>query len=325
MNAIIIGGSGHFHIAAEAASLDPSLHITGIAPGRREEDISALQAAFPDVPVTADAEELIARGADLAVIDPWFGDAAGYSILALEHGIHVYSEKPLATDRGMLNRLVNTWKSSGCGLAGMFNYRYYPWFLAMREAAGEGMIGEIRQIHGQKSYRMGRRAEFHTHRDTYGGLIPWVAIHAIDWALAFGGPCKALSAIHSTRENRGHGEMEVSSAILMELSWERIATVTADLFRPEGSARHDDDRLRLTGTKGMLEVIDNRVFLEDDRPRRALPLPPAGNSLLGFLNAIRSGDSDRFALDALEATSVALTARQSADLGGARLETEAIL
>ena len=320
MNLVIIGASGHWHLAQSAAALDPSVRVVSIAPGRPEEDISALASAFPEARVHAGWRGAIADDApDCAVVNPWFCYAAGISAACLARGLHVYSEKPLATTFADLSMLENAWRGSGKALGGMFNYRFSPWFMAMESAVAAGEIGALRQIHAQKSYRMGTRPDFYKSRATFGGIIPWVAIHAIDWAAALGGDCLWTSAAHSTCENRNNGDMEASSAILMGMENGVIATVTADFFRPDGSARHDDDRLRLTGTRGMLEAVDGRVWLENESPRRELALPAPRSAFLAFAAAIADGTADAFARQALRATRIALCARQSADEQGKRV------
>lgn len=321
MNLVIIGASGHWHLIQSAMTLDPSVCVKSIVPGRPEEDISALSAAFPEARVHADWRAAIAADVlDCAVVNPWFCDAATISAACLARGLHVYSEKPLATTFSDLSMLENAWRKSGRGLGGMFNYRFSAWFMAMEAAVAAGEIGELRQIHAQKSYRMGTRPDFYKSRATFGGIIPWVAIHAIDWAAAFGGNCLWTSASHSAIENRNNGDMEASSAVLMGMENGVIATVTADFFRPTASARHDDDRLRLTGTNGMLEAMDGRVWLENESPRRELALPAPRNAFLAFAAAIADGTADTFARESLHATRIALCARKSADGHGVRVE-----
>ena len=162
---------------------------------------------------------------------------------------------------------------------------------------------------------MGTRPEFYSKRALFGGLIPWVAIHAVDWAMEIGGHCQSVAASHSTRANRGNGEMEATSALLMELDNGVIATVTADFLRPTASARHDDDRLRVTGTQGMIEAIDGKVYLENDNPRRELELPARESYFSRFVDAILDGSAEPLAQEAFEVTRVCLLARQSADEG----------
>ena len=127
----------------------------------------------------------------------------------------------------------------------------------------------------------------------------------------------ASSASQSAACNNGQGELESSAALLMRLENQVIATVTADYFRPSGSARHDDDRLRVTGTRGMLEAIDHRVYLENETSRRELELPPQSDQFAAFIQDIGTTRAEKWARDALRSSRVSLLARQSGDSGQA--------
>ena len=316
MKAVIIGGSGHYAFALQAAALRGDLTLCAAAPGSAKEDISGVMtaAAAQGLPLRYydDYRTMLDReSADLAVVNPWFCDTAEVSTACLGRGLHVFSEKPLATTLGKLDELTEAWRSSGRALDGMFNLRCCGWFNTVRKAVDDGLIGEVRQLQGRKSYRMGQRGEVYRKRETFGGIIPWVGIHALDWVLQLGGKCEWVIGTQDAHENRGHGEMDVTSAVMLKMENGVIGTVTADFFRPDGSLRHDDDRLRVTGTKGTLYAYDGRVFIEDGQNRRELPLIGERNCLLDMLDALGTPASERRALDALEVTRVALMARDS--------------
>ena len=110
---------------------------------------------------------------------------------------------------------------------------------AIESAVAAGAIGAVRMIHGRKSYKLGERGPLYRRRDRYGGMLPWVGVHAIDLILALGGPCDGVMAAQSDRGNRGHGELEMSAATILRLSGGAIGTVTADYLRPGGAPRHD--------------------------------------------------------------------------------------
>lgn len=318
MNIAIIGSSGHYPYALEALRLRGDLSLSAIAPGSPREDITPLAdavrdrglapRAYGDYRTLLDSEQI-----DLAVVNPWFCDAASVSVECLRRGLHVFSEKPLATDLKQLDELTRAWEASGCALGAMFNLRYCAWFKTVRKAVDDGLIGEVRQLHGQKSYKLGVRPEVYLNRETFGGIIPWVAIHAVDWVLQLGGRCEWVAGVQSNRRNRGQGDLEITSALMMQMENGVIGTVTADFLRPDGAPRHDDDRLRVTGTEGMLEALNGQVFIEDAHSRRELPLETGKNCLLVMLDALGTPDSRRQALDAIEATRVSLLAREAGD------------
>lgn len=323
MRIAFIGGSGHYALALPALRARAELRAVGLAKGCAEECVDGLARSLPGLAVEEDYRSMLDRARpDLAVVDPWYCQHAEIAIECLQRGIHVFCEKPLATTLEDLDRLEAVWRQSGCALGGMLNLRGAPWFLAVRQAVEAGDIGKVRLIHGQKSYRMGVRPAFYRTRALYGGMLPWVGIHAIDWALQLAGPCEWLCASQSRAENRGQGELESSAALLMRLGDQVLATVTADYFRPDGSARHDDDRLRVTGTRGMLEAVDGRVFLENEAPRRELPLPAAQDVFAAFLDDISQSTHGHWAESALQSSRVSLLARQSGDEGRAIDRTE---
>lgn len=292
MNIAIIGGSGHYNLVLEALGMRPELRLCAVAPADGDEDISGLLAACrahgltPQIHTSASALLDAHPEIELAAVNPWFSRAADVSIDCLKRGLHVFSEKPLATRLDRLDALEETWRASGCALGGMFNLRYCGWFRTVQRAVAEGKIGVVRQIQGRKSYKLGQRAEFYRHRETFGGIIPWVAIHALDWATQIGGACVHASALTNADYNRGHGDMEMTSAVLMALENGVIATVTADFLRPDGALRHDDDRLRVTGTAGTLYARDGQVLLEDAAGRRELPIEPDEQCLLNLIDAL---------------------------------------
>ena len=304
--------------ALEALRARGDISLCAIAPGEPGGDMAALreQSASLAPREYDDYRQLLARERpDIAVVNPVFGSIARITMDCLNAGAHCFSEKPLATTLTDLDALTECHARSGRALCGMFGIKGEPWFQALSAAVAAGEVGQVRLIHGQKSYRMGVRPAFYSRRELFGGLIPWVAIHAVDWAMSIGGRCVSVAASHSTLANRGNGDMEASAALLMELESEVIATVTADFLRPSASARHDDDRLRVTGTRGMLEAIDGRVYLENENPRRELALPAGENPFTRFVNAIGTPLADELAREAFEDTRVCLLARRAADEG----------
>ena len=318
MRLAIIGVTGHVGYAVRTLAMRKDLELAAVAAGNPEENIEGFVQSVRErghaPKVYADWRELLDQEQiDVAAVAPWFCYCADISIECLKRGIHVYSEKPLATTMEKLDELTRVWEASSCALDGMFGLRYTSWFLAVRKAIEDGEIGMVRQIHGQKSYKLGQRGPLYHEQRLYGGILPWVGIHAMDWATQLGGECVWVQGLHSRQENRGHGELEVSSGALMELQNGVIATVTADFLRPAGSARHDDDRLRVTGTKGMIEAFDGRVFIENDLPKRELELPEEPAPMADFLDSIGTERSKELTKMALSVTRAAIMARESAD------------
>ena len=260
---------------------------------------------------------------DIAIINTVMYENGRYAEIALNMGISVFCEKPVATTETKLESLIATYyeakeKKPNLCLCGMFGIDYLPHFETAYRFVKAGGIGEVMLANGQKSYRMGRREKFYSDREKYGGTIPWVAIHAIEWITRIGGLRPVMAtACGNTACNAGNGTMEASTLSLFACEGGKMASVSADVMRPAKAPTHDDDRLRLVGSKGVLEVRFGKVFVIDEEGERELPLVETEKELFEeFVLEIEGKGKCRVsAEDAFFATRVALAARESQDTG----------
>ena len=61
---------------------------------------------------------------------------------------------------------------------------------------------------------------------------------------------------------------------------------SADFFRPVGAPTHDDDRIRVVGTKGIAEYQNGQVSLITEEGSRTLPLLPSQDVFALFLRRV---------------------------------------
>ncbi|MFW6217790.1 MAG: Gfo/Idh/MocA family protein, partial [Verrucomicrobiota bacterium] len=193
----------------------------------------------------------------------------------------------------------------------MFGMRYAPPFYTAHRLVEEGRIGRPRLISARKSYKLGQRPEWVHSRARSGGMIPWVASHGIDLLHWFAG-CAPIevTAAHSRVGNRGHGEWEVSASCQFRFPGDLAGVVQADCLRAEDAASHGDDRLRVVGTEGILEVRHGKLYLNDQEHE-----PHRGPSLLRDIVAICRGNKPGILStpQTFQVTESALRAREAAD------------
>lgn len=328
MKIVQIGGAGHASLAYNSIKRR-GLDISALAPGNAGETaegtastLSSLKRLGFSPKRYSDWREMLeSEKPDIVIVNPWFNNIAECSIYALERNINVFSEKPLASSLEELNRLIKALERSKAELAGMFNTRGEPSFLTAKKAVEDGLIGEIRMMDSRKSYKLGVRPAFYSSEKTYCGILPWVAIHAIDWMKWLSGEeYVSVSAAHSSRANGGNGDMDITSAALFKMTNDVIATVTADMFRPSSAKTHGDDRVRLVGTAGIIEITDGEVSLLSDGSggRTVLQnLPPRDifDEFLESLSDSEAGAYSQLTSDEIESTRWALLARDSAIKG----------
>jgi predicted dehydrogenase len=320
VKAAIIGTSGHIDLALEVRDRLPQVAFVGVAPGSGDEDareffVDQLEASM--IPFYDDYRRMLDREKpDLAVVAPFFFLQSRIACECLERGIHTFVEKPMAVSLEQLERLRRAHAQGKARLCPMLAYRYHPAFHAAWKAIKDGLVGEPLLISTQKSYKLGTRHPMYTHRATYGGTIPWVAIHALDWIHWYtGGRIVEVSAGHTTAGNHGHGEMESSGACFYRLANSGVATLTFDYFRPRGALSHGDDRIRIGGEKGVIEVAHGEATLmtHDSPPERMAKEEPL-SIFQEFIRSLEDGTPMRItAEEAFDISELSLRTRDAAD------------
>jgi len=237
-----------------------------------------------------------------------------------ERGIHVISEKPLAFTLDELAELRKAVEKARIHLSMLLTMRFEPAYVAIREQIAAGAIGKVCQAAMQKSYKLGNRPEWMRNKATFSGIIPFIGIHALDlirWTTG----CEFTSAM-SFQGNTGHPDirdMEDNACIALELSNGGSAAVRLDYCRPPAAPTHGDDRLRIAGSKGVIESSEagKKVTLitEKDAPRD-LSLPPGGKQFLNFVRSLKGEEPCGVpAADCFRITEVVLKIRDAAKRG----------
>ncbi len=315
MKICIIGSSGHWSYAL------PELKnhtVIGIAAGFDGESMDGVYGTLSEngirTEIFSDAHELITKRPDIAIINTRFDLNSEYTLECLARNIYVFSEKPLATSLEALEKIKNI--KTTAFVSAMFGISCEPWCLCMRELAAK--LGDIRMVNARKSYKLGTRPDFYKSKKTFGGLIPWVGIHALHW-IYFTTGLKFKNAVSVTDNsvNFGNGDLETTAAAVFNMENGCIATVTADYFRPQTAPTHDDDRLRIVGSKGVAEYMCGHVTLIDENGMREIPLPDGADVFKMFVDRISDGISGISQEESVYITEVALRA----DTAGMGLNT----
>ena len=203
--------------------------------------------------------------------------------------------------------------------------RARPALAAAVAAIRGGAIGRPALLSARKTYKWGlSRPAWFSDRSAYGGTIPWIGIHALDFidAATGGDPVREVSAFHANLAHPEAPGCEDACVLSMRLRSGALAAATLDFLRPESPVPHGDDGLRAVGPGGEIEVGIDRgsaVLLAPGAPPRALPLPPVRPWFAPWLLAlpprgVRAAPDGR-TLRAFRLTREALCAREAADSG----------
>ncbi len=304
MKIAIIGASGHWAYALNELK---NHTVVGITAGFNGEDMSNVSKTLSDNGISHKVydnfDEILENQPDIAIINTRFDLNATYIKKCLEKNIYVFAEKPLALSFNELEEIksIKTKAFVSC----MFGISYEGWCLTIKEAVKN--IGTIRMVNGRKSYKLGVRPDFYKNKDTFGGIIPWVGIHAIHWInFVTGLNFKDCSAMTSNLENSNNGDLETCAAITFLMDNGAIGTITCDYYRPQSASTWDDDRLRIVGTKGIVEYEKGKVFLIDECGEKELPLLQRQDVFKLFVKRINDGTSGISMEESIYATEIAL-------------------
>ncbi len=325
LRVVQIGMQGHFGSVLEGITRLKDCRLAAVARSWPDEPIETLK-RFPawtaQMRVFDDYRRMLDEiRPDIAAVFTPYAHNGPANIEAAARGCHVFSEKPLAAELAQLQRLRELRDKSRVRVTAMLPMRVRPAFVAARQAVSNGRIGEPLLISAQKSYRWGdNRPWYYRERKDYGGSIPWVAIHAIDFIRSVTGlDFASVTARHATRVHKDYAECEDCGALLFDMSNGGQATLTFDFLRPAKAASHGDDRLRVVGSKGIVEIREAATtfceLVTGDELARPLPLDaPQVNLFVDFVESIRTSRPHLLSPeDPFRATEIALKARTAAD------------
>lgn len=325
MKLCMIGVRGHNGYVFDGLSHTPA-RVVGVCAGIDGDDVAPLVTRCAEIghepKVYDDVSTMLdEQRPDLVSVAGPFERHAEICVAAFAAGAHVFCEKPVALTLEGLDRVAAARERAGVHFTAMMGLRYDPAFYSAWRAVREGAVGQVRIVHTQKSYRLGRRAAYYHHRDTYGGTIPWVGSHAIDLIHWFAArPFLSAYATHTSRDNHDHGELEVSALCHFTLADDIFASASIDYLRPAEAPSHGDDRIRVAGTEGVIEVSHGQVRLIGETGEQALPTACERQIFADFVaHAAGEGTALLDADDAIAVTRACLLARSSADNG--RIET----
>jgi predicted dehydrogenase len=224
------------------------------------------------------------------------GARAAAVLAVLERGIHCVAEKPLAITRADLNRVKKVASNSKGKLAMMTPLRYSQPFLALRDVVASGEIGDVILLGGQKSYKRGATSDWKNKRETYGSTMLWIGPHLID--LFYFSSRVRMTEAFCWQANVGDPTIGIRENVLgavFRLANGGVAEMRMDYLRPDTAPTHGDDRLRVAGTKGIVEYSDATgltVLSNAAAPRRVEKLPAAKSLFVEFLNFVYNGAPD---------------------------------
>jgi len=235
-------------------------------------------------------------------------------------GIHILSEKPLTTSLDDLAKVREAFDKSKSKLSMLLTMRFTPTYEAVHDLIADGAIGTVALATAQKSYKLGDRPQWQRDRETFGGTIPFVGIHALDlvrWCT--GQEFVEGMAYHSNATHPEIREMEDNASVVVKLANGGTASARIDYCRPATAPTHGDDRIRVAGNEGVIEVVEcgTKVMLVNEpQELHEVQLPEPTSFFADFVASIKGECKHRISADdAFRMTEITLKLREAADEG----------
>lgn len=170
---------------------------------------------------------------------------------AAVHGAHVLCEKPIAVDLASAARTVQACEDAGVTLGVLFQRRFWPAAVRIRQALDAGVLGT--PILGHTAVLLHRDTEYYTSapwRGSWetdgGGVLMTQAIHNVDLLQWFMGEAVEVSARYATFEHGDAIEVEDTLVATLRFASGALATLAASTALTPGLG----SRVMVTGSTG---------------------------------------------------------------------------
>jgi len=322
---VFVGASGHTGYVLSALHVYPQIRLTAYAPSFAGEDMSQVAGSSKEGPLKGyeDWREMLESEKPDIITTCGRHDLNGpIAIEAARRGCHIISEKPAALTLQQVQELHQIVTDHSLLYASMLAMRYEASYYTAHQLVREGIIGEPYLVTAQKSYRWGtNRPEWYADPKKYGSSMAWVGIHAFDFARWVSGvDYTEVFAYHNNLVHTERPGCQDVSTVIARLTNGGSAVFNLDYLRPAASPTHGDDRLRIAGPKGVLEVCDQGQRLHvitAEKDVLSWPLIESGRTFLGDFVAALEGRGTLLipAQEAFSITEFAIKAAQAADTG----------
>lgn len=318
----MLGTVDHISLFAPEAAESADVDFVGIA--EPEEARGKPLAEKHSTRLYTTTEALLSEKLDAVGVFTPFHSRADDIVTCLEAGLHVFTDKPAATNARGLARIS---KALGARPELVFTMgltlRVTPEYMKVKELVDGGFVGKVVQINARRAYRLRRatRPQFMFDSSLSGGIWVELAVHDVDcirWITA--AEYLSVTATHGNISSPTEPYQDHGSGLFV---MERGITVFVEHNRlVPGVGDGSDNRLHIVGSQGLIDLgPGSELSAWNGTQGRAVvtDLPARPSMFRNFVSAVTRGEAlIAPARDVLRATEAVLAAFSSAEKGGRR-------
>ena len=183
----VSGGTFHAPLIAASPGLELAVIVTPIA-----EQAARAAARYPSAAILGSPDELWRRAGDvdLVVVATANASHVPLALAAIENGLAVVVEKPLAVTAREAEELLRTAQTRGVPLTTFLNRRWDGDFLTLRDLIAAGRLGTVRQFESRFTWWQPVTSGWRSTTTVAegGGALYDLGPHVIDQAVQLFGP-----------------------------------------------------------------------------------------------------------------------------------------
>lgn len=237
---------------------------------RNRDKATEFGAAYGVTEVYIDWRDLIGSNIDAVCVASPTGDHAEMTIAAAARGLHVLTEKPIATTVADADRMIESCHRAGVTLGCIYMYRFLDTANRMKEAVSGGLIGRPLMAEGtghfyrdQPYYDSGAwRGRWETEG---GGSLVTQTSHTLDLMIWMLGDVEEVTAFYATSPLH-RIEVEDITMVLLRFANGTLAT----LLSTTAAVNPEPRTLTVRGTLGTVGLVDDNLA-QWDVPGRPSP------------------------------------------------------
>ena len=263
---IASAGTGYISkIHAQAAQKLPGVELVAVV-NHRPESMVAFAERF-DIPRQyATIKELLQDGdVDAISINTPNYLHAPQTIAALNAGVHVMVEKPMAVNAAEAETMLETSQKSGALLMVAHCWRFHPEVRWLREQVEAGRLGKIVRTKGYGVHVNWGPAGWFTQKEfAGGGAMADMGVHAVDTARFLLGDPQPVSVY--ARIGTYYRDFEVDDTGVVIMNWDNgaVSYLESGWWQPYSDG--SEASTQLYGTAGFGQIFPARLAMRSDRP-----------------------------------------------------------
>ena len=241
----------HVHAPAVARTLRTLEQVDFV--GIHDEDAARGQAAAKEYGARWHGSlDSLLRASEAVVITSTNAEHRRYTEAAAAQGVHVLSEKPIATNVSDGVAMLDACARAGVQLGIAFPVRGSPAVVALKDAIAAGMLGQIRAVRATNPGQYPGRW-FGDRHDAGGGAAMDHTVHAADairWLLA-----DEVTRVHAELGSFLYGlDVEDTGILTLDLASGAFASIDCSWSRPQTFPTWGGVTLHVVGDKATVDV-----------------------------------------------------------------------